>query len=371
MRISTSAAVRTVWLPFVATRAMVLVAGYVGVLTLGFEPGTVRFRISANELINLAARWDAQWYLEIARHGYHWNGNPALQQPVVFFPLLPLTMHAGSFGGRLDLLNGGLLVALAAFLFALVYLYRIAAPLAGDREARVAVWALSAYPFAVYFAAPYTEALYLLGSVAAFFHLARGEWRIAAAWGLLVGLSRPNGFLLSIPLAAIAGASMTERRTLQPGGIAAAAAPAAGAAAYSAYLYAVFGDPFAWIEGQAAWGRSIDGSWMDGIQFAWPHTFTSWLALPHLFAALFILLSIVPTLRRFGLPFALFTAVNLFSTLLSGGLQSAGRMTSVLFPAFIWIGAAVPERRAPWLIAAFSIGQIFVAVLFFTWRAIY
>ena len=31
------------------------------------------------------------------------------------------------------------------------------------------------------------------------------------------------------------------------------------------------------------------------------------------FAALFILLSIVPTLRRFGLAFALFTAVNLFS----------------------------------------------------------
>jgi hypothetical protein len=115
----------------------------------------------------------------------------------------------------------------------------------------------------------------------------------------------------------------------------------------------------------------VAGNWAHAARFAWPHSFTGWLIVLHAAAALFVLRSIVPTLRRFGLPFALFTAVNIFTALYSGGLQSVGRMTSVMFPAFMWLGVSVPERHAARLIAAFLVGQIFVAVLFFTWRAIY
>src|SRR4051812_10986609 len=94
-RFTASPAGGAAWAPFVATRFLVLATGYAAVLTLGSAPGTVRFRISANELINLAARWDAQWYFEIARDGYHWSGDPHVQQSVVFFPLLPAAMHVG------------------------------------------------------------------------------------------------------------------------------------------------------------------------------------------------------------------------------------------------------------------------------------
>jgi hypothetical protein len=43
----------------------------------------------------------------------------------------------------------------------------------------------------------------------------------------------------------------------------------------------------------------------------------------------------------------------------------------VLFPIFMWLGAAVPERQMPGLIAAFSVLQGLIAVLFFTWRAVF
>ena len=142
-RAAAAGAIQAVWLPFAATRLAVLLAGYAGVLLLGFQPATVRFRISSNELINLAARWDAQWYLAIATGGYHWNGNADLQQPVVFFPLLPMAMHVGRFIAGVHLLNGGLLAAICAFFFALVYLYRMAAPLIGDPRAKTALWALA------------------------------------------------------------------------------------------------------------------------------------------------------------------------------------------------------------------------------------
>jgi Gpi18-like mannosyltransferase len=84
---------------------------------------------------------------------------------------------------------------------------------------RRTVWLIAAYPFALFFGAIYTESLYLLGATAAFYHLRRRElWR-AGAWGLLVGLTRPNGAFLSVPLALIGGGAVDTRvAERRPGG---------------------------------------------------------------------------------------------------------------------------------------------------------
>jgi hypothetical protein len=89
---------------------------------------------------------------------------------------------------------GGLLVSVAAFFAALVYLYAFARETLGEDEARFTLWLIAAYPFALFFGAVYTESLFLLGAVAAFYHFTKGQYGWASAWGLLVGLTRPNGF---------------------------------------------------------------------------------------------------------------------------------------------------------------------------------
>ena len=48
-----------------------------------------------------------------------------------------------------------------------------------------------------------------------------------------------------------------------------------------------------------------------------------------------------------------------------------GRVTSVLFPVFLWLGAAVPERHRNGVDHRFCLLQGFVAVMFFTWRPLY
>jgi hypothetical protein len=381
-RLRANAAAAAAWTPFVATRAAVLLAGYFAVLTIGFEPGTVRARVSENELTNLAMRWDAEWYLSIARHGYSWNGNPQVQQPVVFFPVLPIGMHIGAFfsGG---LLSGGLVFSLAAFFAALVYLYRFTEQLFGDRAARGAVWAIAAYPFAVYYSVPYTESIYLLGCVAAFFHFTRAEWRRSALWGLIVGLSRPNGFVLAAPLAFMALQQARLRRRVGVGELVASFAPVAGLLAFSLYLFLAVGDGAAWLKGQAAWERVYVGVW-PGIQalvrdrydhiahLGWYHyTATAPFDAMHTAAAVLVLLSIPPTLWCLGAPYALFMAINILPPLIIGGTMSIGRMTSVLFPAFMWIGDRVPPQRLPGLIAFSCVLQGLIAVAFFTWRAAY
>lgn len=377
-----SPAVRAASIPFFATRPAVLVAGYFAVVTIGFIPTMVSFRVSYNELVNLAARWDAQWYFMIARDGYSWNGDPATMQTVVFFPALPLAMHLGAFFAGGQLVNGGLLVSLAAFFAALVYLYKLTAPLAGESQARAAAWLIAAYPFSVYFSAPYTEALYLLGCVAVFYHVTNEQWRAGVAWGLLLGITRPNGFMLAAPIGVLVLQRFLRRRSLTAGECLAAASPVIGVVAFSVYLYFRVGDPLAWAKGQAAWGRGYGGvaGTLAGVTDRTGEIFTFGLYrysitqpfdLLHSSAVVLAVASIWPTLRRFGAPLAIFTAANLAPALVSGGTMSAGRMTSVLFPMFMWAGAALPQKYLPGVVAACCVLQGLVAVLFFTWRPAY
>jgi hypothetical protein len=52
-------------------------------------------------------------------------------------------------------------------------------------------------------------------------------------------------------------------------------------------------------------------------------------------------------------------------------MLSMGRVTSVLFPVFLWLAAAVPARHRTAWIACFALLQGFVAVMFFTWRPLF
>ena len=114
----------------------------------------------------------------------------------------------------------------------------------GEARAPAAVALLAAYPFAVFFSAPYTESLFLLGCLGAIYHFRRDELVAAAAWGLLVGLTRPNGCFLSIVLAVMivetlrgSGPRFPNFQISRfPNPWLAASAPGLGMLAYSAYV---------------------------------------------------------------------------------------------------------------------------------------
>lgn len=368
---------------FLATRLTVLLAGYMAVVTIGFPANLERFRVSDNQLENLVARWDVPWYLSIVTEGYKWDGNTERQQNVVFFPAFPIvTYYAGLLLGKRWLL-GGLVAALAAFFVALTYLYRLARDLIGDEGARVTTWLLAGYPFAVYFSVPYTEAFYLLGSVGAFWEATHGRWLRAAAFGYFVALCRPNGFLIALPIAILAAEHMIRARRVDARACVAVITPVLGILTYSGYLYVKFGDPFIWREGQLAWGRIYVGVWR-GASALWVERYD---ALSHgglyqyslndpydlmnTVAAVLALASVVPAARRFGLAYGVFTLVNLLPPLLIGGMMSIGRMTSVLFPVFLWLAATMPRRYATACVSVFCVLQGLIAVLFFVWRPVF
>jgi hypothetical protein len=378
-----------------ATRGGVLAVGFLAVILIGFPPEAAsRWRIYSNDFLDLPARWDAGWYLGIAMQGYRFDPNARAdyQQNIAFFPAFPMTVkYLSAVLGHQPLWTG-VAVSLVAFFLALGYFLRLARDELRDEDTAVtAVVLLAAYPFAVFFSAPYTEGLFLLTLVGAVYHFRHDQlWR-AAGWGFVCGLTRPNGSFLSIVLGLMAVAPMWDAvrwrpRLPPPTGwphmlrrLLSASAPGVGMLAFSAYIYQLTGHPFQWTMQNAAWGRvyrSLDSLVVDRVDYIaanglYSYASTQTIDFFYLLAVLFMLGSVWPVYRRFGLPYAVLLLVNLLPPMAAGGLLSMGRVTAVLFPAFLWMASAIPVRhRAAW-IAGFACLQGFVAVMFFTWRPLY
>lgn len=386
---------RTVLPIHLATRGGVLAVGFLAVILIGFPTeATSRWRIYSNDFLDLPARWDTGWYLSIATEGYEFDPNLGVdyQQNIAFFPAFPMTVkYLSTVLGRQPLWTG-VGVSLVAFFIALGYFLRLARDELHDEGAAVtAVTLLAAYPFAVFFSAAYTEALFLMTLVGAVYHFRRGElWR-AAGWGFVCGLTRPNGCFLSIVLGLMAVSPMWDAarwRAILPPPVGwpligkrllAAAAPGFGMLAFSAYIYQLTGHPFKWTLQNAAWGRvyrSLDSLVADRVYFIFKNGLYSYASTQtidfiYLLAVLFAIGAAWPVYRRFGLPYAVLLLVNTLPPMAAGGLLSMGRVTSVLFPAFLWMGVAIPARHRTAWIACFACLQGFVAVMFFTWRPLY
>ncbi len=311
-------------------------------------------------------------------------------------------------------------MSLAAFLLALVYLFDLARLDLGDDGAGAALLLLAAYPFAVFFSAVYTESLFLLGVAATFLAARHRRWAVVGAWGLLVGLRRSNGCLLSIPVAMVACGQIWPRlgwmglpgtapklpatgrerpaphppppgevpraarasgrgslRRLLP--LVAAGMSGVGMLLYSGYMYQLTGNPLEWAAAQWAWGRGqqdipalllqhlslIDGYGLLGYLARWPAQASNAMA------TIFALATAWPVARRFGYPYAAFVLLGVLPPLLSGGLESMGRYTSVLFPVFFVLALTIPARhRVAWA-SGFGVIQGLFAAVFFTGRTIY
>lgn len=385
---------------FFLTRPAVFVVAFAAVVTLGIT-ATPGFVLSREPLDNLPARFDAGWYGGIALDGYTWDHTFQRQRNIAFFPALPLLMRpVGAVLGMYEdgpsrerrMLRGlwaGAVISLAAFFWALYYVSRLAADLIGPDRASAATLLLAAYPFAVYFNAPYTESLFLLGSAAASYHFLRRDWVAAAGWGLLAGLSRPNGCFLAVPLAVLAvqrekrkGTGEKERAgrakdlVLE---LVVAAMPAVGMLIFTLYLYQLTGGVwFAWARSHEAWGRSFEGL-TPIVSFFEALRDEPWLQLivnnPYnainAVGVIFALVMTYSVFRKLGLAWGVFVLINLLPPLAAGGLLSTGRLTSTLFPLFLAFAAILPARAVPGWAAAFGIGQGFCAALFFTWRALF
>ena len=362
-----------------------VVAGALAVTLVGTVPPPVSealWRVSPHELSNMFARWDTFFYYSIATQGYDWNPALFTYQNVVFFPLYPLLMRWGGalLGGNPML--AGLIVSLCAFAAGLALLHRLALLDLSEDHARRAVLLVAVFPYAVFFSAVYTESLFFLLAVGAFYAMRRGRLGWVAVCGLLAGLTRPNGCWLAVPLVCLVLWPHDRESTHEAGpapllpALLAACAPLVGTAIFCLYLQVRFGDALAWVHGQAAWGLPLLGRWEapDPIPI---HSdlevrSTEWIVYAGNIAAFATAVAAIrPVTRRFGLAYGLWIVVNIFPPLAGHLFLSMGRFVSVLFPVFFWLAARIPTSRMWRVAGAFGAAQALFAVWFFLWRAVF
>jgi hypothetical protein len=258
-----------VWRAFWLTRALIWLVGIAAVLVLGTHDSprldglwlTAPFDSDlANLIVSPAARFDASWYLEIARFGYQ------LPDQAAFFPLYPGLMALISpFTG--SPLVGGIVISSACSLAGMYLLYRLTELDFGWRAARTAIWIVACFPVAFCLSAVYTEGLFLLLSVGAVYAARLGRWPSAAVCAALAATTRSAGILLIAPLAVLYlygpradrapdrhAAGRRPRYRLRPDAALLLAAPA-GLLAYMGYLAVALGNPLAAFNAQAGWER--------------------------------------------------------------------------------------------------------------------
>lgn len=331
---------------FLVTRIALFVLAFAAQVFLPFHTGSKHDYFPNNYFLDGWGRWDSAWYISIARQGYSLDPKTYYSN-IAFFPLYPLLIRlVGEVVRNLPL--AGILVANLTFAGALLVVYRLALLRFDRRVARWTLIFLCAFPYAFFFAAIYSESLFLLLSALSFYLAERERWWLSGLAGLLAALSRSIGGALGPAIFLIYLAHKRYRlKELDRNLFAPALAPL-GSALYMAYLGIRFHDPLAFAKASLlAWGRY--DVLVQGLGRFDPATWNTGnydlvLATNFVVAVLWLLLAI-PTLRLLGPGYAFYLLIAV-AIPLSGQVESLGRFVAVLFPGFIVVAYYLKDSLA-------------------------
>ena len=302
--------------------------------------------------------WDAGWYAAIAADGYWYH--PGEQSPVAFFPVYPSAVGALHALG-VNRYWAGILITAVCGLAGLFVFNRWARRLQGDAVALTATTLFALYPFSFYlYGVMYSDALFLLAVVGAFYALEKDRLWPSVALGIVATAARPVAPAVMIGLIARRIEQRRSRGERLRACDLALALTGLGLVAYMAFLWYRFGDPLAFIHVQSAAG------WMQPPGAAtWlkldllhrvhrdPTEFGTWIRLANAAAALGALAVAIPTWRRWSKAYAMYIAIVVGVPALSTkDFMGLGRYVIAAFPLFITLAAWLQERprlRAAWV----------------------
>jgi len=410
-----SAATRDSWSAFWRSRVLVWATGALALLVYGvnasiratFDPGGISSSLGSvgNVLAAPAVRWDAIWYLHLARHGYH------TLQDTGFFPLYPLLIRVASWPLRSTVV-AGIGVSMVATLIGLVIVHRLTELEVGSRPAATSVKLLAFAPFAFYLSAVYTEGVFLALSAGTFYAARKGRWALAGILGGLASMSRVTGVVLIAPVLllylygpreGLAGANPLPVRARGRAAALASLAPRyalraqllwsllipAGLAAFCAYTaLRGFGFTATFRAQHTFWQHQfkgpLTGAW-DGLVAAW-HELKALLegntaatyrspAILQLGVLVASVLALIGVFRRLPIAYGTYVLLGLLVPLSSptagDPLRGLDRYASMMFPLFMWAGAwASGTRRARPLLIISGVLLAGFTIQFVTWHIV-
>jgi len=319
-------------------------------------------------LFTATQRQDAAWFLRIATTGYAPGDGSA-----AFFPLYPLTVRlVGALPG-VGPLGAALIVSNAAFLGALLMVHALTRLELGREAARRTVLFGAFFPTAFFLLAPYTEPLFLLLSISAFWFARRDRWLLAMLAGAGAAATRNIGALLIVALAVEALSQWRHGRLLLPR-LGAAFGVALGPFSYLLYWQVRFGDFWAPLDAQRNWQREptfpLTAVW-HALTLAW--RYQTWWLIDVIVVGIAIA-GVLVAAFRIPLTYTVYAGMSVLIPLTftydQRPLTSMPRFMAVVFPAW-WGFAIAAERRRPpeaAFLVAFAGGFALLAYLFINWQ---
>ncbi|HYV18024.1 MAG TPA: glycosyltransferase 87 family protein [Verrucomicrobiae bacterium] len=352
---------RAVLLPFAATRLALMLAGFLGAALLPsgltLQHGNLVWHRPGPPLLEITARWDAEWYLLIAERGYGADeafvGLPVHYEhgdDSGFFPLYPLLLRLVAKTG-MSFLAAGALVSNLAALLAAALLLDIVKQDRGEDEARRAVWILLAFPTSFFLSAVYAESVLLAATLLAV-RLARdGHPHSSGAAAALACLAKPTGVLALLPVLMEIQRPQGDwdRPRARVGRAAVAcAAPALALAGWAAFCHDRFGEWLPFVARQERWRGATSGPWRAFARyFEAPQLHGAHRSTIDLACAVLFVVSLVFVVRRLRRSDALYAAAAILLPL-SSTLWSFTRFASTIYPvSMLWAraGAEKPDRH--------------------------
>ncbi len=361
---------KEIFLFFVLSRVLVFITNAAVFVSANLDPASpgvhLRDGMSLSKVpLLMWQQWDSNHYINIATNGYGLALNGAMN--TAYFPLYPLLGHLVGWVIP-DMTIALLVVSNIAFLFALLFLYKLVLLDDDSGAASRAVQYVCFFPFTLFFSGIFTESVFLLLLLAAFYFARTGRWLNSGIAGMFASSTRLLG---SAVFPALAWEYAQQRswkiRNIDRSAVALALVPA-GLLLYFGYTYVVYGDFLSTFHStRKGWGGQPAWPWVsfEGNISRLVHGYAVLIPALELVLATVAVGMVAASFRYLRTSYAILVAVLVLISFSNISLQSFCRYLVTMFPLYLLMARA--GRRTP-VHTAFMIvsaaGMVFITALF-------
>jgi len=299
------------------------------------------------------ANFDGELYLTLAADGYL-----KVHYLQAFFPLYPILISIIHKFTNLSYYLSGLGLGNLAFIAAVLVLYKLIRLDLSQKTSRLTLFALLTFPTAFYLGSVYSESVFLLLTVGAFWFARKHAWFWAAVAAALASATRVSGIFVAF--AVIIEFFQTHRfrpkLIWQNPQVVWLAITPLGLIAYMLFLNQHYGDPFYFAHVQSFFGaqrtteklillHQVFYRYAKMMIFVDHGTLTFLVAFLELIGAVFFIGLILKT-YKLRLSYFIYGTCSFILPTLTGTFSSLPRYSLVIFPAFIILAQWLEKRGA-------------------------
>lgn len=355
----------TIIILVIITRLLILAIAYFSSIKIEFSSPF------QGSFLDLFIRYDASYYINIAITGYEYSFENF--SAINFFPFYSILI--GIFNLLIGNLIGGpkiigYLISNISLAIAAIYLYKLVRLDFNKNISIKSVFYMLIFPASFYFSIIYTEGLFLLLTISAFYYVRKKQWLTASILGFFIALTKIVGVFILIPFlieyfdlnfnSLKISLKKIKKDVLYLGLI------PAGLLSFMIYQYIKFKDPLAFYHTKSTIGINYS-SFVETIISAGKYSmFNRIMFLGFLMFAIIMIVYLYFSEVR--LSYITYSLVLLFVYLSTGKIEAIHRYIGVLFPIYIGMSLSSKNKILEYIYILISISLLTLFVILFVNR---